>query len=161
MQQGHVVSAFLICFVNVDLTPDFFHLSQTGFQATQIAPIIFAQETAILQMLLEAVSPKSSRDLKARDLKAFDSVAEIRAQVLNHVHQTFVNDPRGLIAKILHFQTYHRDLLPHVVDSVASMHTCLTFVEELSGLSDPARSVFGLHLGARLCDKYPMESTYV
>lgn len=54
---------------------------------------------------------------------------EVQGLICNHIHQCFIADPN--IAKLVHFEGYHREVLPLVVAGVPSMHICADFIPEL------------------------------
>ena len=116
-----------------------------------INALILAQESAIVQMLLEIC--KDDFD-PLRDKRISQ---EIGTKVCTLIHQIFIENP--LIIKIVHFQEYDKSLLPLTVYGIPSMHTCLNFIPELLSLPILKKQLFGIHLASYVIERYPIEKS--
>jgi len=112
--------------------------------------VIHAQETAIVQCLLEICDAKS--DENALILR------RIRRTVAALVHHMFIMDT--LLTKLVHFQMYPIRLIAVMVKEVPSMHICLDFIPELLAQADIRRRVFGVALLAELAGQYRIPLVY-
>lgn len=112
--------------------------------------LLAAQESAIVQILLEVCLPLESEKTKAHG--ELCSLREIRCLLFSYIHQVFIADPN--LAKLVHFQGYPSELIPLVVKGVPSMHICLDFIPELLGQPQRSKQIFGIQLLAHLCTQY-------
>lgn len=107
------------------------------------------QESAAVQILLECCLPTDD-DNKYSGL--LTNLREIQSLICSHLHQVFISEPS--LAKLVHFQTYPRELLPVVVSSIPSLHICLDFLPELLSQADLEKQVFAIELASHLCSQY-------
>ncbi|RUS82280.1 hypothetical protein EGW08_009958 [Elysia chlorotica] len=112
--------------------------------------LLAAQESAIVQILLEVCLPLDAEKREAHS--ELSSLREVRCLVFSYIHQVFIADPH--LAKLVHFQGYPSELIPHVVAGVPSMHICLDFIPELLGQPQRKKQIFGIQLLAALCTHY-------
>ncbi|KAH9503168.1 Integrator complex subunit 2 [Bulinus truncatus] len=112
--------------------------------------LLAAQESAIVQILLEVCLPLESEKNKSQG--ELSSLREVRCLIFSYIHQVFIADPN--LAKLVHFQGYPYELLPLVVAGVPSMHICLDFIPELIGQPQRSKQIFGIQLLAHLCTQY-------
>ena len=104
--------------------------------------LIAAQESAAIQILLEACLETDSDHSVSSNLK------EVQGLVCKHLHQVFILDPN--LAKLVHFQTYPRELLSLTVSTIPSMHICLDFLPELLSQPDLKKQIFAIELCSHL-----------
>jgi len=109
--------------------------------------LIAAQESAAIQVLLEACLPRYPEE---------DSLVlkQVQNLICTNLHQVFISDPN--LVKLVHFQTYSSDLLPLTVSSIPSMHIVLDFLPELLSQPDLEKQVFAIELCSFLSVKYPI-----
>ncbi|KAI9323255.1 integrator complex subunit 2 [Dichotomocladium elegans] len=123
----------------------------TQFNARNVMALINAQDTAMIQTLLEYCKP-TEQD-KARPGQRY---------ICQFIHSLFIDgDSTMLIAKILHFQTYSIELIPLVADLIPSLFAVMNFIPELLRQPQPDKQVFGILLACHLCEKYPLEQYLV
>nr|KAJ3419953.1 Integrator complex subunit 2 [Polyrhizophydium stewartii] len=112
----------------------------------QKASALLAQDSAIVQSLLEHCIDKPSDDVSSK-------------QLCLHIHEIFVNNVASL--RLIHFQGYDPRLVPLVVEQIPSMHVVIDMIPEL--LADPKltreRFVFTVVLTAHLAAKYPLQKS--
>ncbi|BFZ18552.1 hypothetical protein BsWGS_21591 [Bradybaena similaris] len=114
--------------------------------------LLAAQESAIVQILLEVCLPLDSE--KEQASSELYNLREVRCLVFSYIHQVFIADPN--LAKLVHFQGYPSMLIPFVVSGVPSMHICMDFIPELLGQPQRSKQVFGLQLLSHLCKQYQL-----
>lgn len=126
--------------------------------------LIAAQESAAIQILLEACletdsdhsvlsDMKEVQNMKEQNLKEVQNMKEqnlkeVQGLVCKHLHQVFILDPN--LAKLVHFQTYPRELLSLTVSTIPSMHICLDFLPELLSQPDLKKQIFAIELCSHL-----------
>ncbi|KAI9279177.1 integrator complex subunit 2-domain-containing protein [Sporodiniella umbellata] len=128
-------------------------LHSNNFNSRNVLALTYAQDTAILQLLLELCleSPKDKNDK--------DYLEKSRRLICSFIHSIFIDGDRDmLLAKILHFQTYSTDLIPMVVELIPSLYIILGFIPELIRQPQVEKQVFGILLTCHLCEKYPLEN---
>ncbi|RUS20124.1 hypothetical protein BC937DRAFT_86312 [Endogone sp. FLAS-F59071] len=141
---------------------------QNIFSNNNVSALILGQDTALLQCLLDHCVKREE------DTARPEVLARIRSLACAYLHQLFLEDT--VITKLLHFQTYPRELIPVVVEEVPSIllrapyfgptlfsvilsaDVCFQFLQELIRQPQQEKQVFGIELACRLCDKYPMEN---
>eukprot|EP01104_Vermistella_antarctica_P002107 TRINITY_DN1226_c0_g3_i1.p1 TRINITY_DN1226_c0_g3~~TRINITY_DN1226_c0_g3_i1.p1 ORF type:complete len:1256 (+),score=233.36 TRINITY_DN1226_c0_g3_i1:202-3969(+) len=143
--------------------------------------LILIQDSAIVQLLLELISPDmhpgvadTSTGGGADGARRTNEAAYLdgcRILVFQFLHQMFIANP--LIVKLVHFQGYSPSLLPYTVSGIPSMHICLDFLPELLHGDDDGgeqmndafscdevvlydRKVFAIRLSAYLSQRYPI-----
>ncbi|CAG5122619.1 unnamed protein product [Candidula unifasciata] len=114
--------------------------------------LLAAQESAVVQILLEVCLPLESE--KEQASSELYNLREVRCLVFSYIHQVFIADPN--LAKLVHFQGYPSMLIPFVVSGVPSMHICLDFIPELLGQPQRNKQVFGIQLLSHLCQQYQL-----
>jgi integrator complex subunit 2 len=122
--------------------------AQTAARAEEHSTLVLAQDSAALQLLLEACLPREGEE------DGEGCLEEVRALVCGFAHELFIENP--LLIKLLHFQTYDVRLLPCTTRRIGSMHVCLDFLPELLAQPQSERQAFALHLAAHLCELYPL-----
>ncbi|KAG0174367.1 Integrator complex subunit 2 [Apophysomyces sp. BC1015] len=114
--------------------------------------LINAQETTMLQLLLELCLP---RDI---DKDNQEKLQKARKNICRFIHAIFIDGDRDmLLAKILHFQTYALELIPMVVDLIPSSYIVFNFIPELTRQPQVDKQIFGILMACHLCEKYPLE----
>uniref|UniRef100_A0A0B7A8V5 Integrator complex subunit 2 n=1 Tax=Arion vulgaris TaxID=1028688 RepID=A0A0B7A8V5_9EUPU len=114
--------------------------------------LLAAQESAIVQILLEVCLPLESEKKQASS--ELYNLREIRCLVFSYIHQVFIASPN--LARLVHFQGYPSTLIPLVVSGVPSMHICLDFIPELLGQPQRSKQIFGIQLLSNLCTQYQL-----
>jgi integrator complex subunit 2 len=113
--------------------------------------LVASQESVAVQILLEAcMETKEDREKPGRQF----SLREIRGIICSYIHQVFIAEPS--LAKLVHFQGYHRDLLSMTVRGIPSMHICLDFVQELLGMPEMDKQIFAIDLTSHLSIQYAL-----
>ncbi|XP_041348716.1 integrator complex subunit 2-like [Gigantopelta aegis] len=125
-------------------------LAEQERQELKIA-LIAAQESAIIQILLEICLPNNDSE---KDSSQLSNRREVECLIYSYIHQVFIADPN--LAKLVHFQGYPRELIKSVVQSVPSMHICLDFIAELLGQPQSEKQIFAIQLTSELCLKYSL-----
>ncbi|KAK6190857.1 hypothetical protein SNE40_002632 [Patella caerulea] len=113
--------------------------------------LIEAQESAMLQILLESCLPSQAERESAGKLS---NIREIQCLVCQYLHQAFIADPN--LAKLVHFQGYPAELIPLAVSGIPSMHICLDFIPELFAQPQTEKQIFGIQLLSQLCKQYAL-----
>ncbi|XP_055840595.1 integrator complex subunit 2 isoform X2 [Episyrphus balteatus] len=111
--------------------------------------LIASQESAAVQILLEASIKKKT------DIIRFGTswtLREIHGIVCSYIHHAFISEPS--LAKLVHFQTYPRELLGIAVRGVPSMHICIDFLHEILGMPEMERQIFTIDLTSYLVLRY-------
>lgn len=114
--------------------------------------IVAAQESAALQLLLEACL--HLQDFEVNNETLLTDARESQCLILSHIHQKFISDPS--LAKLIHFQGYPIELIPLVVRGVPSMFICLDFLPELIAQPQRSKLSFGIRLMSHLGLQYPV-----
>lgn len=111
--------------------------------------LIASQESAAVQILLETSIKK-----KADFIKFGTSwiLREIQGIVCSYIHNSFISEPS--LAKLVHFQTYPRELLSITVRGVPSMHICIDFLHEILNMPELQRQIFTIDLTSYLVLRY-------
>ncbi|ELT98571.1 hypothetical protein CAPTEDRAFT_226349 [Capitella teleta] len=111
--------------------------------------LIAAQESAAVQILLEACLPKPQENEFL-----LSNLREVRCLVCIRLHQMFIADPT--LAKLVHFQGYASELLPVLVAGIPSMHICMDFISELLSQPHTQKRVFAIELVSYLSVQYAL-----
>ncbi|KAG1286343.1 hypothetical protein G6F66_010205 [Rhizopus arrhizus] len=128
-------------------------LWHTHFNSRNVLALTNAQDTAMLQLLLELCLETPT------DKNNKECLEKSRRLICSFIHSIFIDGDREMIlAKILHFQTYSTELIPIVVDLIPSLYIVLGFVPELTRQPQVDKQVFGILLACYLCEKYPLEN---
>lgn len=115
--------------------------------------LIYAQETAAVQILLEACL-ETAEDRKYSPC----TLQEIRGIICSYIHQIFISDMT--LAKLVLFQGFSPDLLSIVVRGVPSMHVCLLYIPELLNMPEMDKQIFAIDLASHLAMQYAMPKSY-
>ncbi|XP_022123058.2 integrator complex subunit 2 [Pieris rapae] len=113
--------------------------------------LVAAQESAALQILLEACLETSEDQLKP---ELMWSLREVRSIICSFLHQIFISEPS--LAKLVHFQGYPKELLPITVQGIPSMHICLDFIPELLSQASLEKQIFAVDLVSHLSIQYAL-----
>ncbi|XP_045510921.1 integrator complex subunit 2 [Colias croceus] len=113
--------------------------------------LVAAQESAALQILLEACL-ETSEDQSKPELMW--SLREVRSIICSFLHQIFISEPS--LAKLVHFQGYPKELLPITVQGIPSMHICLDFIPELLSQASLEKQIFAVDLVSHLSIQYAL-----
>ncbi|KAL0849125.1 hypothetical protein ABMA28_013475 [Loxostege sticticalis] len=113
--------------------------------------LVAAQESAALQILLEACLETSDDKSKP---ELMWSLREVRSIICSFLHQIFISEPS--LAKLVHFQGYPRELLPVTVQGIPSMHICLDFIPELLSQASLEKQIFAVDLVSHLSIQYAL-----
>ncbi|EIE77406.1 hypothetical protein RO3G_02110 [Rhizopus delemar RA 99-880] len=128
-------------------------LHHTHFNSRNVLALTNAQDTAMLQLLLELCLETPT------DKNNKECLEKSRRLICSFIHSIFIDGDREMIlAKILHFQTYSTELIPIVVDLIPSLYIVLGFIPELTRQPQVDKQVFGILLACYLCEKYPLEN---
>lgn len=115
--------------------------------------LIYAQETAAVQILLEACLEGVSDQAESACV-----LQEIRGIICSYIHQIFISDMT--LAKLVLFQGFSPDLLSVVVRGVPSMHVCLLYIPELLNMPEMEKQIFAIDLASHLSLQYAMPKSY-
>ncbi|XP_052246674.1 integrator complex subunit 2-like isoform X3 [Dreissena polymorpha] len=113
--------------------------------------LLAAQESAILQILLEYCLPSNQEKQVAGMLT---SLQEVKSIICSYIHQAFISDPN--LAKLVHFQGYPSELLPVTVRGIPSMHICLDYIPEMLSQPQMDKQIFAIKLTSQLCCQYAL-----
>ncbi|CAG5021643.1 unnamed protein product [Parnassius apollo] len=113
--------------------------------------LVAAQESAALQILLEACLETSEDQVKP---ELMWSLREVRSIICSFLHQIFISEPS--LAKLVHFQGYPRELIPVTVQGIPSMHICLDFIPELLSQASLEKQIFAVDLVSHLSIQYAL-----
>ncbi|XP_052756874.1 integrator complex subunit 2 [Galleria mellonella] len=113
--------------------------------------LVAAQESAALQILLEACLETSEDENKP---ELMWSLREVRSIICSFLHQVFISEPS--LAKLVHFQGYPRELLSVTVQGIPSMHICLDFIPELLSQASLEKQIFAVDLVSHLSIQYAL-----
>lgn len=119
----------------------------------ELHTLLYAQDSAILQMLLEVSLANQSKNNISEGAKE-----EINTLLCGFIHSQFIKNP--LLVKLIHFQGYDNSLIPMIVDGVPSIHLCLDFIPELLSQQSHEEQLFAIRLGVELIKKYPITKRY-
>ncbi|XP_055912059.1 integrator complex subunit 2 [Eupeodes corollae] len=111
--------------------------------------LIASQESAAVQILLETSIKKTEDIIK---FGTSWTLREIHGIVCSYIHHAFISEPS--LAKLVHFQTYPRELLSITVRGVPSMHICIDFLHEILGMPEMERQIFTIDLTSYLVLRY-------
>ncbi|XP_060662763.1 integrator complex subunit 2 [Drosophila nasuta] len=111
--------------------------------------LIASQESAAVHILLEVLE---HMDSKASSRVALLELREIQGIIGSYVHQAFITEPS--LAKLVHFQTYPKSVIPMIVASVPSMHICIDFVHEFLNVTEMDKQIFTIELTSHLVLNY-------
>lgn len=111
--------------------------------------LIASQESAAVHILLEVLE---YMDSKAETRVAKLELREIQGIIGTYVHQAFITEPS--LAKLVHFQTYPKSVIPMIVASVPSMHICIDFVHEFLNVTEMDKQIFTIELTSHLVLNY-------
>ncbi|XP_039764087.1 integrator complex subunit 2 [Pararge aegeria] len=113
--------------------------------------LVAAQESAALQILLEACLETEEDQSKPELMWA---LREVRSIICSFLHQIFISEPS--LAKLVHFQGYPRELLQVTVQGIPSMHICLDFIPELLSQASLEKQIFAVDLVSHLSIQYAL-----
>ncbi|CAG0913825.1 unnamed protein product [Notodromas monacha] len=113
--------------------------------------LITAQDSAAVQLLLEITA---NRQLDSGGIGELRNSTEVQSLVCSHLHHVFIAEPH--LVKLVHFQSYPRELLPMTATGIPSMHICLDFLPELVTTLDVDRLVFAITLLSHLSTQYAL-----
>ncbi|KAF7732034.1 Integrator complex subunit 2 [Apophysomyces ossiformis] len=131
----------------------FYTTNSDTLNARNIMVLINAQETTMLQLLLELCLPQDADKHNQAKLE------EARKNICRFIHGIFIDGDRDmLLAKILHFQTYALELIPMVVELIPSIYIVFSFIPELTRQPQVEKQIFGILMACHLCEKYPLEN---
>ncbi|XP_005179405.2 integrator complex subunit 2 [Musca domestica] len=111
--------------------------------------LIASQESAAVHILLEVLA-----DMHANNSGRVSSLElrETQGIICSFIHQSFISEPS--LAKLVHFQTYPREVIPMMVKGVPSMHICLDFLHEFLSMPEMDKQIFTIDLTSHLVLKY-------
>ncbi|KAJ2955332.1 hypothetical protein NQZ79_g8655 [Umbelopsis isabellina] len=90
------------------------------FNARNVTTMMFAQDSAMLQFLLELCLPQNDESIDKLDV--------IQLPICQFTHGIFIEDQ--ILVKLLHFQTYDQRLLPMMVQHVPSISGVMLIVRD-------------------------------
>lgn len=111
--------------------------------------LIASQESAAVHILLEVLADmhaKGGTRVSALELR------EAQGIICSFIHQAFISEPS--LAKLVHFQTYPREVIPMMVKGVPSMHICIDFLHEFLSMPEMDKQIFTIDLTSHLVLKY-------
>lgn len=111
--------------------------------------LIASQESAAVHILLEVLADmyaNGGNRVSALELR------ETQGIICSFIHQAFISEPS--LAKLVHFQTYPRDVIPMMVKGVPSMHICIDFLHEFLSMPEMDKQIFTIDLTSHLVLKY-------
>lgn len=111
--------------------------------------LIASQESAAVHILLEVLA-----DMHANGFDRVSSLElrETQGIICSFIHQSFISEPS--LAKLVHFQTYPREVIPMMVKGVPSMHICIDFLHEFLSMPEMDKQIFTIDLTSHLVLKY-------
>jgi integrator complex subunit 2 len=115
------------------------------------------QDSVASQLLLQICLPNEQECQRHCNDRQLSDLQEIRCLVCSFLHQTFISNPT--LVKLVHFQGYHLDLIPVLVNGVPSMHICRSFLLELLKQPQLSKQLFAVHLASHLSVRYPLMET--
>lgn len=108
-----------------------------------------SQDSAAVHILLEVLADFDKNPSKLASALA---LRETQGIICSFIHQSFISEPS--LAKLVHFQTYPRDVIPMIVMGVPSMHICIDFLHEFLSMPEIDKQVFTIELASHLALKY-------
>lgn len=111
--------------------------------------LIASQESAAVHILLEVLADMNKN---AKDTVSTFSLRETQGIICSFIHQAFISEPS--LAKLVHFQTYPREVIPMMVMGVPSMHICIDFLHEFLSMPEMDKQIFTIDLASHLVLKY-------
>ncbi|XP_050071811.1 integrator complex subunit 2 [Anopheles maculipalpis] len=117
--------------------------------------MIATQESVAVQIILEACLENETDSAEPGRLWA---LREVRGVICSFIHQMFIAEPS--LAKLVHFQTYPRELLPITVRGIPSMHICLDFIPELMSMAEMDKQIFAIDLASHLSLQYTLPKSF-
>ncbi|XP_053950105.1 integrator complex subunit 2 [Anastrepha ludens] len=111
--------------------------------------LIASQESAAVHILLEVLADMNKN---AVDTVSTFSLRETQGIICSFIHQAFISEPS--LAKLVHFQTYPREVIPMMVMGVPSMHICIDFLHEFLSMPEMDKQIFTIDLASHLVLKY-------
>lgn len=111
--------------------------------------LIASQESAAVHILLEVMADMHANgDSRVSSLE----LRETQGIICSFIHQAFISEPS--LAKLVHFQTYPREVIPMMVKGVPSMHICIDFLHEFLSMPEMDKQIFTIDLTSHLVLKY-------
>uniref|UniRef100_A0A1I8PBM4 Integrator complex subunit 2 n=1 Tax=Stomoxys calcitrans TaxID=35570 RepID=A0A1I8PBM4_STOCA len=111
--------------------------------------LIASQESASVHILLEVLADMHTNSF---DRVSSLELRETQGIICSFIHQSFISEPS--LAKLVHFQTYPREVIPMMVKGVPSMHICIDFLHEFLSMPEMDKQVFTIDLTSHLVLKY-------
>ncbi|XP_067638477.1 integrator complex subunit 2 [Eurosta solidaginis] len=111
--------------------------------------LIASQESAAVHILLEALADMHNN---TKDTSSMFHLKETQGIICSFIHQSFISEPS--LAKLVHFQTYPREVIPMMVMGVPSMHICIDFLHEFLSMPEMDKQIFTIDLASHLVLKY-------
>ncbi|XP_036319768.1 integrator complex subunit 2 [Rhagoletis pomonella] len=111
--------------------------------------LIASQESAAVHILLEVLADMNKN---AVDTVSTFCLRETQGIICSFIHQAFISEPS--LAKLVHFQTYPREVIPMMVMGVPSMHICIDFLHEFLTMPEMDKQIFTIDLASHLVLKY-------
>ena len=118
--------------------------------------IVAAQESAALQLLLEACLHVQGYEANHESL--LTDARESQCLIFSHIHQKFITDTS--LAKLIHFQGYPMELIPLIVSGVPSMFICLDFLPELIVQPQRSKLAFAIRLVSHIGLQYSVPRSH-
>lgn len=115
--------------------------------------LIAAQESAIIQILLECCLPRED-DQREGEEGLLNSLREVHCIICSFIHQLFITEPH--LAKLVHFQGYPDSLLPITTTGIPSIHICLDYIPEILSQPQSEKQIFAIKLMSHLCCQYAL-----
>lgn len=116
--------------------------------------LVASQESAAVQILLEAcLESEEDRIHMGREW----ALRESRGVICSNIHQIFIAQP--LLAKLVTFQGYPRELLGMTVRGIPSMHICMDFVPDILNMAEMDKQIFAIDLASHLSLQYAIPKT--
>lgn len=111
--------------------------------------LIASQESAAVHILLEVLADMYENGHTR--VSSFE-LRETQGIICSFIHQAFISEPS--LAKLVHFQTYPREVIPMMVKGVPSMHICIDFLHEFLSMPEMDKQIFTIDLTSHLVLKY-------
>ncbi|XP_062598976.1 integrator complex subunit 2-like [Saccostrea cucullata] len=115
--------------------------------------LIAAQESAIIQILLESCLPTQEEQREGQE-SLLNNCREIQCIICSFIHQLFITEPH--LAKLVHFQGYPDTLLPVTTTGIPSIHICLDYIPEILSQPQAEKQIFAIKLMSHLCCQYAL-----
>uniref|UniRef100_A0A182PAA8 Integrator complex subunit 2 n=1 Tax=Anopheles epiroticus TaxID=199890 RepID=A0A182PAA8_9DIPT len=113
--------------------------------------LIATQESVAVQIILEACL---ENETDCSEPGRQWALREVRGVICSFIHQMFIAEPS--LAKLVHFQSYPRELLAITVRGIPSMHICLDFIPELLSMAEMEKQIFAIDLASHLSLQYAL-----